>query len=257
MTELTQDAVELFKYIYKYKDGAFKAPFTASLFVQRGALGHFTVVTIRPLLEELKKAKLLKVEKMSNLFNSRATRYTVNTKAADKFIEEHKEEQKEEEIYTQEYRDALEEEIKHYKKFIITTAVMGKEVNRQFLAAVDNYATHNNALKLVLPCEDVASRGKKAKPIELSPDLKDFRVVFKDTYLNRNLCLCAIKISAKQINPLTGLNNRNALSRIRDFTGIMMLDVDDFKSINDTLGHGAGDAVLVEIAKCLKRSFRD
>ena len=42
--------------------------------------------------------------------------------------------------------------------------------------------------------------------MELSPDLKDFRVIFKDTYLNHNLCLCAIKVSAKQINPLSGLD---------------------------------------------------
>ncbi|MBQ4030383.1 MAG: GGDEF domain-containing protein [Bacilli bacterium] len=58
------------------------------------------------------------------------------------------------------------------------------------------------------------------------------------------------------IDPLTGLNNRNALSRIRDFTGIMMLDVDDFKSINDTYGHDKGDEVLQKIASILLRTTR-
>ena len=33
----------------------------------------------------------------------------------------------------------------------------------------------NNALLLVLPCEDVASRGKKASSIELSSELNDFK----------------------------------------------------------------------------------
>ncbi len=36
-----------------------------------------------------------------------------------------------------------------------------------------------------------------------------------------------------------------------------LLDVDKFKSINDNFGHSVGDKVLIEIAKCLKDSFRD
>ena len=58
------------------------------------------------------------------------------------------------------------------------------------------------------------------------------------------------------IDPLTGLNNRSALERIRDFTGIMMLDIDDFKSINDTYGHDKGDEVIKKIASILQRTTR-
>ena len=96
--------------------------------------------------------------------------------------------------------------MKKYRKFVITTAVMGKEVNKSFADSLRNFAKRNDALLLALPCEDVVSRGKKAKILEISPDLSDFKVVFKDTYINKNLCLCAIKVSAKQINPLTGLD---------------------------------------------------
>ena len=32
------------------------------------------------------------------------------------------------------------------------------------------------------------------------------RITIAYTYINKNLCLCAIKVSAKQINPLTGLD---------------------------------------------------
>jgi diguanylate cyclase (GGDEF)-like protein/PAS domain S-box-containing protein len=66
---------------------------------------------------------------------------------------------------------------------------------------------------------------------------------------------------------LTGLANRalfvdrveHALTRSdRDAGGlaVVFLDLDDFKTINDSLGHGLGDRVLVEVAARLKESLR-
>ncbi len=67
-------------------------------------------------------------------------------------------------------------------------------------------------------------------------------------------------------DPLTGLLNR--LSFIEQFNDILkksdantqhaliMLDIDNFKTINDTLGHAAGDALLVSIASKLKYALR-
>jgi diguanylate cyclase (GGDEF)-like protein len=66
---------------------------------------------------------------------------------------------------------------------------------------------------------------------------------------------------------LTGLYNRNAFdSRMKtalkafDEDGepfsIVLIDVDDFKNINDTLGHVSGDKVLKKVAECLQETFR-
>ncbi len=63
---------------------------------------------------------------------------------------------------------------------------------------------------------------------------------------------------------LTGLSNRRAMddelkflidSRNQDFT-LMHLDLDLFKIVNDTHGHAAGDAVLMEIGRILGSELR-
>ena len=39
--------------------------------------------------------------------------------------------------------------------------------------------------------------------------------------------------------------------------GVVLLDVDDLKGINDTFGHPAGDQALVEAANMLRATFRE
>ncbi len=68
-------------------------------------------------------------------------------------------------------------------------------------------------------------------------------------------------------DPLTGILNRRAFNRAggkawreyvdrkRDFA-VVLLDLDDFKSINDNNGHGVGDAVLCSVATNLRQTVR-
>lgn len=68
-------------------------------------------------------------------------------------------------------------------------------------------------------------------------------------------------------DPLTGLPNRGELAnrteqakarlqRHGGHMGLLFLDLDWFKQINDTLGHEAGDTVLVEVARRLRTAVR-
>lgn len=63
---------------------------------------------------------------------------------------------------------------------------------------------------------------------------------------------------------MTGINNRGSgEGKIRKYMlkgeggMFILMDADKFKTINDDFGHETGDKVLIEIAACLKRSFRD
>ena len=71
-----------------------------------------------------------------------------------------------------------------------------------------------------------------------------------------------IQAMEKQISvdPLTGLNNRGQLSRYvsqgthKDGTTyVLMIDINDFKRINDNLGHAEGDRAIVIVAEALKQ----
>lgn len=68
-------------------------------------------------------------------------------------------------------------------------------------------------------------------------------------------------------DPLTGLPNRalfqhrfneavSASETLGEMFGLIMIDVDHFKDINDTLGHDAGDVLLKRLAGMLRRAFR-
>ena len=70
-----------------------------------------------------------------------------------------------------------------------------------------------------------------------------------------------------RIDALTGLFNRRHLSeavrhelerasRTGTGTGVLMLDVDHFKQINDTYGHAAGDDTLVQMAARVRTAVR-
>ncbi|MEO0423277.1 MAG: diguanylate cyclase [Pseudomonadota bacterium] len=68
-------------------------------------------------------------------------------------------------------------------------------------------------------------------------------------------------------DPLTGIANRRAFlergeqevrrhQRTGEALSLIMVDIDHFKSINDSCGHAVGDQVIVSVAKCLAETLR-
>lgn len=81
-----------------------------------------------------------------------------------------------------------------------------------------------------------------------------------------NLRLEGARLAAEEealTDPLTGLRNRRAadlvlerLCKARAPFGLLHLDLDFFKAVNDTLGHAAGDFVLENVGRILREQIR-
>ncbi|MBW2734046.1 MAG: diguanylate cyclase [Deltaproteobacteria bacterium] len=90
---------------------------------------------------------------------------------------------------------------------------------------------------------------------------------FVRVFRRRGLQLFAAEEAAYH-DPLTSLRNRRGFfslaprllsqqSRVRDEAGLLFIDVDAFKELNDVHGHNEGDAALQRIGELLLEIFRD
>jgi len=86
--------------------------------------------------------------------------------------------------------------------------------------------------------------------------------------IHRNHQSVAERINDSITDPLTGLHNQRFVSahverelararRNRHTVALAVLDVDDFKGINDLQGHAAGDRALKRVAEVLKQVVRE
>lgn len=81
-----------------------------------------------------------------------------------------------------------------------------------------------------------------------------------------NLRLEGARLAAEEeslTDPLTGLRNRRAadlflerLCAVKASFGLLHMDLDFFKTVNDTLGHAAGDQVLAQVGQVLRGQTR-
>jgi diguanylate cyclase (GGDEF)-like protein len=141
------------------------------------------------------------------------------------------------------------------------------------IAAVDELAAAASSVPIVVLADD-EDEGQALAAIRAGA--QDYLV--KSELASTRLCRaikCAIERKLGEVglmhqamhDSLTGLPNRalfmDRLSlalersqRIRTGVAVLFLDVDNFKEINDNLGHAAGDAVLTELAARLKTMLR-
>jgi len=88
-------------------------------------------------------------------------------------------------------------------------------------------------------------------------------------HLQRELSRARLSaVADAERDPLTGLSNRRPLEpqfeklieqakKGRQLLHVVLIDVDHFKSINDTYGHDEGDKALIAVARALQSVFRE
>jgi len=99
----------------------------------------------------------------------------------------------------------LRQALRKYRKFVITTAVTGCAVHEPFLNSLKALCTKEKAKLLILVCSDPAKPKDASNDYLVARELGDETVILEDSRLNSNLFLSTIKLSAKQLNPTTGL----------------------------------------------------
>ena len=105
---------------------------------------------------------------------------------------------------------------------------------------------------------------KPFRPVELNARLRNAERILA---LQRKLLMAQTGLrAAAQRDPLTGLANRRAIracldealahaQRQQQSLGVMLLDIDDLKTLNDTWGEAGGDVVLQRVATRLTESI--
>ena len=85
--------------------------------------------------------------------------------------------------------------------------------------------------------------------VEMMANIKTIRDLSNRDYLTNLYNRRYFFETAKEIFSTTSKNN--------GYLALGMVDIDDFKSVNDTYGHDAGDAVLCRISSILQGSFQE
>lgn len=97
-------------------------------------------------------------------------------------------------------------------------------------------------------------------PVSGSSELRYLAQIYNEMFVQQRKNRDQLSYEASH-DSLTGLYNRSAFEKFRqelplEDMALLLIDVDHFKTVNDTYGHDVGDRALRAVAAILRESFR-
>jgi hypothetical protein len=89
------------------------------------------------------------------------------------------------------------------KRYVITTAVPGAELNRPFYNSLVKYCKLNKAKLLIIPSTPIYKKD------ELDPEIPIKSLVLKETFLNSKIRISDIPVNPQAVDPVTGLTRHS------------------------------------------------
>jgi len=142
---------------------------------------------------------------------------------------------------------------------------------------IDNEACYTGKLRYYCIPVYVGGQVGNVFQVVYEPEMEEFTqllIPYLKGYLNESAPVLEARTYMEMlkeqsiVDPLTGFYNRRFLEEIANnltaqikrrnsALGILAIDIDFFKQVNDTYGHDVGDEVLKEVAKAIKTSIRE
>ena len=142
-----------------------------------------------------------------------------------------------------------------YKKLEIAIVLL------VLIIIIDCALLYTNVIKPLLIYNDSIKKDELI-PVLGAKELQTLATTYNDVYIENEERERLMKHNAEH-DPLTGLLNRGSFDSMLDIFvkdnnhfALILIDVDNFKTVNDTYGHATGDVILKKVATLLYTTFR-
>jgi diguanylate cyclase (GGDEF)-like protein/PAS domain S-box-containing protein len=150
---------------------------------------------------------------------------------------------------------------KNYGNYLQDLFILKKELHEQIQIAFENNESAMAELELISPLDEKIWMQVVVTPLVTDDFQENYQITLHD--ISKRKYQISLLDKKANFDSLTNLLNRHAaeqhlrqLIENREPFSLIMMDLNDFKPINDIFGHDAGDELLIHVSSQLLKSVR-